>query len=68
VLLGFVVAYLLLTIAIGLWAAKRVKSTEDFAVAGRHLPLVMIVTTTFDKHSVVQSDERRALLSEGQAS
>jgi TRAP-type C4-dicarboxylate transport system permease large subunit len=46
-LLAFVVAYLLLTIAVGLWAAKRVKSTEDFAVAGRHLPLTMIVTTTF---------------------
>ena len=46
-LLGFVVAYLVATIAIGLWAAKRVKNTADFAVAGRHLPLVMIVTTTF---------------------
>jgi SSS family transporter len=38
---------LLVTIAIGLWAAKRVKTTADFAIAGRHLPLVMIVTTTF---------------------
>ncbi|HEY1289113.1 MAG TPA: sodium:solute symporter family protein [Burkholderiales bacterium] len=46
-LLGFVVAYLVATIAIGLWAARRVKNTADFAVAGRHLPLVMIVTTTF---------------------
>jgi solute:Na+ symporter, SSS family len=46
-LLALVVAYLLVTIAIGLWAAKRVKNTTDFAVAGRHLPLVMIVTTTF---------------------
>ncbi|HEY6353023.1 MAG TPA: sodium:solute symporter family protein, partial [Burkholderiaceae bacterium] len=32
---------------IGLWAAKRVKNTADFAIAGRHLPLIMIVTTTF---------------------
>jgi SSS family transporter len=40
-------AYLLITIAIGLVAAKRVKSSADFAVAGRHLPLAMIVTTTF---------------------
>src|ERR1043166_8951592 len=47
VLLAFVVAYLLVTIALGLWAAKRVKNTADFAVAGRHLPLVMIITTTF---------------------
>src|SRR5690242_4746719 len=46
-LLAFVLAYLLGTIALGLWAAKRVKTTADFAVAGRHLPLVMIVTTTF---------------------
>lgn len=46
-LLGFVVAYLLCTIAIGLWAAKNVKTTADFAVAGRHLPMIMIVTTTF---------------------
>ena len=46
-LLTLVIAYLLVTIAIGLWAAKRVKTTADFAIAGRHLPLVMIVTTTF---------------------
>jgi SSS family transporter len=46
-LLALVFAYLLVTIAIGLWAAKRVKTTADFAIAGRHLPLVMIVTTTF---------------------
>src|SRR5882672_4536250 len=46
-LLAFVIAYLLVTIAIGLWAARRVKNTSDFAIAGRHLPLVMIVTTTF---------------------
>src|ERR1041384_6924331 len=47
VLLAFVVASLLGTTALGLWAAKRVKNTADFAVAGRHLPLVMIITTTF---------------------
>src|SRR6476620_12351424 len=46
-LLTLVFVYLLATIAIGLWAAKRVKTTSDFAIAGRHLPLVMIVTTTF---------------------
>ncbi len=46
-LIVLVFAYLLVTIAIGLWAAKRVKNTADFAVAGRHLPLAMIVTTTF---------------------
>src|SRR5262249_60055140 len=46
-LLTLVIVYLLITIAIGLWAAKRVKNTADFAIAGRKLPLVMIVTTTF---------------------
>ena len=46
-LLTLVFTYLLVTIAIGLWAARRVKTTADFAVAGRNLPLVMIVTTTF---------------------
>jgi len=47
VLLTLVILYLLVTIAIGLWAAKRVKNSADFAIAGRHLPLVMVVTTTF---------------------
>lgn len=46
-LLTLVIFYLLITIAIGLWAAKRVKNTADYAIAGRHLPLIMIVTTTF---------------------
>ena len=46
-LLTLVIVYLLVTIAIGLYAARRVKTTTDFAIAGRHLPLVMIVTTTF---------------------
>ncbi|MEI8302529.1 MAG: sodium:solute symporter family protein [Burkholderiales bacterium] len=46
-LLTLVIAYLLGTIAIGLWAAKRVRTAADFAIAGRHLPMMMIVTTTF---------------------
>ena len=46
-LLTLVVIYLLVTIGIGLYAAKRVKNSADFAIAGRNLPLVMIVTTTF---------------------
>jgi SSS family transporter len=47
VLLTLVIVYLLVTIAIGLMAAKRVKNSSDFAIAGRHLPMAMIVTTTF---------------------
>ncbi len=46
-LLGFVVLYLLGTLAIGVYAGTRVKNSADFAVAGRSLPLVMIITTTF---------------------
>jgi len=47
VLLTLVIVYLLVTIAIGLMAAKRVQNSADFAIAGRHLPMAMIVTTTF---------------------
>jgi SSS family transporter len=47
VLLTLVIFYLLITIVIGLIAARRVKNTADFAVAGRHLPMYMIITTTF---------------------
>jgi len=46
-LIAFVVLYLLVTLAIGVWAGSRVKNTADFAVAGRSLPLIMVVTTTF---------------------
>lgn len=46
-LLLMVIAYLFVTIVIGLWAARRVKNSADFAIAGRHLPMYMIITTTF---------------------
>lgn len=46
-LIGFVVLYLLVSVAIGLYAATRVKNTADYTVAGRSLPLIMVVTTTF---------------------
>jgi SSS family transporter len=46
-LITFVVLYLLGTLAIGVWAGTRVKNTADFAIAGRRLPLIMVVTTTF---------------------
>jgi solute:Na+ symporter, SSS family len=35
------------SVTIGLVAAMRVKNTADYAIAGRSLPLIMIVTTTF---------------------
>ncbi|TCS36990.1 SSS family transporter [Paucimonas lemoignei] len=46
-LITFVVLYLLGTLAIGVWAGSRIQNTSDFAVAGRSLPLIMVVTTTF---------------------
>jgi len=46
-LLAFIVLYLLASIGIGLYAATKVKNTADYAVAGRSLPLAIIVATTF---------------------
>jgi SSS family transporter len=46
-LLALVVLYLLGTLAIGVYAGTRIKTSADFAVAGRSLPLAMIITTTF---------------------
>jgi solute:Na+ symporter, SSS family len=46
-LIVFVVLYLLGTLAIGAWAGTRIKNTADFAIAGRSLPLAMVITTTF---------------------
>src|SRR5438552_14508085 len=46
-LIAFVVLYLLVTIAIGLWAAQRVKNSKDYVLAGRSLPLYMNTATVF---------------------
>ena len=46
-LIVFVVLYLLGTLALGVWAGTRIKNSADFAIAGRSLPLVMVITTTF---------------------
>lgn len=46
-LIGFVMLYMLLTIAIGIYAAMRVNNTNDYALAGRSLPLPMVITATF---------------------
>ncbi len=46
-LLSLVIIYLLITIAIGLYASKLVSNASDYAIAGKNLPLAMIITTTF---------------------
>ncbi len=46
-LVTFIVLYLLASMAIGLFAATRVHNTADYAVAGRSLPLAVVIATTF---------------------
>jgi SSS family transporter len=46
-LIAFVALYLMLTIAIGLWAAMRVHNAKDYVLAGRSLPLYMNAATVF---------------------
>ncbi|MCB0545907.1 MAG: sodium:solute symporter, partial [Saprospiraceae bacterium] len=47
VLLGFIALYLLGTLAIGWWASRRVKSTADFVVAGKNLPMFVAACALF---------------------
>ncbi|MDO8651395.1 MAG: sodium:solute symporter family protein, partial [Undibacterium sp.] len=46
-LLAFIALYLLASVLVGLYAARRVKTTADYAVAGRSLPLAVVIATTF---------------------
>lgn len=46
-LIWFVALYLLVSVSIGLFAARGVKTSKDFAVAGRHLPLPIVMATVF---------------------
>jgi Na+/proline symporter len=46
-LIASVLAYFAVTIAIGLWAARRVHNSKDYLVAGRSLPLYMNMATVF---------------------
>lgn len=46
-LVVLVCIYMLVSIGIGLWAARRVNNTTDYALAGRSLPLAMVIATTF---------------------
>jgi solute:Na+ symporter, SSS family len=46
-LINFVALYLLVSVAIGLLAASRVKNTRDYANAGRSLPLYIVIATVF---------------------
>jgi SSS family transporter len=46
-LIASVVLYLLITIAIGLFAARYVRNSKDYLVAGRKLPLYITTATVF---------------------
>lgn len=46
-LLYFIALYLLGTIAVGWWASRRVKTTADFVVAGKRLPMFMAACALF---------------------
>ncbi len=46
-LVWFVILYLMLSVGIGLFAATRVHNAKDFAVAGRSLPLPVVMATVF---------------------
>ena len=46
-ILGFVILYLLISLAIGLYASTRFHNASDFAVAGRTLPLPVVTATVF---------------------
>jgi cytochrome d ubiquinol oxidase subunit I len=46
-LLGFVILYLVISIGIGVYAATKVKTTEDYFSAGRSLPMVIVVAMVF---------------------
>lgn len=43
----WIVLYLLVSIGIGLYASRRVKTDTDYILAGRWLPLYIVIATTF---------------------
>lgn len=46
-LLQLVIAYLVLSVAIGLFAATRVHNTRDYITAGRNLPMPVVLAMVF---------------------
>ena len=46
-LLGLVIAYLLISIAIGLYGATKVHNARDYVTAGRNLPMAIVLAMVF---------------------
>ena len=42
-----ILGYLLANLGIGLWASRKISTTQDFVLAGRRLPLVLAASATF---------------------
>lgn len=47
ILIFCIFLYILASIGIGLYAARRVKDDSDYILAGRGLPLYIVIATTF---------------------
>lgn len=56
-----VLTYVLISIGIGIWAARRVKNSQDFLVAGRRLPLLwtlsLLFSTWFGSETILGASE-----------
>jgi len=46
-LLSFVIIYWIISVGIGIYAAKWVHNSKDFAVAGRRMPMYIVTATVF---------------------
>jgi len=46
-LIGFIALYLVVTLLIGYWASLKVKTTQDFVIAGRKLPMFVAASALF---------------------
>ena len=54
-LLWFVILYWVISVGIGLYAARYVNNSKDYAVAGRSLPMYVVTATVFGRmdHEVI---------------
>ncbi len=61
-LLAFIIAYLAVTVLVGVWASRRVKTSGDFMLAGRSLPIVIssaaLFATWFGSETVFGASSR----------
>lgn len=46
-LISLIAIYLLSNVAVGIWAARKVTTSQDFVLAGRGLPLLLAASVTF---------------------